>query len=79
MPYFNSIKVRLEHPTALPLYLRKLFQFHKGTIRTCEEPNSRCRATTFQFHKGTIRTYRCTPVLDFAHIFQFHKGTIRTR
>ena len=37
--------------------MSKMFQFHKGTIRTrhlpCMMPNKR----QFQFHKGTIRTY----------------------
>ena len=31
---FNSIKVRLEHIHSLVDLSRKLFQFHKGTIRT---------------------------------------------
>ena len=36
MPYFNSIKVQLELPIfPLPLSFPSLFQFHKGTIRTC--------------------------------------------
>ena len=34
MPYFNSIKVRLEHEPGLGKTLQSIFQFHKGTIRT---------------------------------------------
>ena len=38
---FNSIKVRLKR-TAAPLrHRREAFQFHKGTIKTCDE----CRNT----------------------------------
>ena len=32
--YFNSIKVRLEHAFVQDFRKFKLFQFHKGTIRT---------------------------------------------
>ena len=54
--YFNSIKVRLEHPLS---YLRSLvteFQFHKGTIRTSRGCEGARWWLEFQFHKGTIRT-----------------------
>ena len=54
--HFNSIKVQLEHASANASYLKQLFQFHKGTIRT--RLSSRCFIVEvkFQFHKGTIRT-----------------------
>ena len=59
-------------------YVVKLFQFHKGAIRTAGIIAGAGSLIRFQFHKGAIRTYRCVPVLDFAHKFQFHKGAIRT-
>ncbi len=80
LPYFNSIKVRLE-PCLVPQAARygQRFQFHKGTIRT-----ERCRSDVlssyrFQFHKGTIRTTRNYYAHHNENIFQFHKGTIRTQ
>ena len=57
MPYFNSIKVRLEpvyRPTLEPPLCQ--FQFHKGTIRTCCSVERILHHLGFQFHKGTIRT-----------------------
>ena len=53
---FNSIKVRLERPGTTEQYLFGMFQFHKGTIRTCERESDGRTHTRFQFHKGTIRT-----------------------
>ena len=54
---FNSIKVQLE----LKRFDGKgscirLFQFHKGTIRTKEGRGLLMQVLLFQFHKGTIRT-----------------------
>ena len=54
--YFNSIKVRLELAYAIGLLLAFLFQFHKGTIRTCWRADAIEAHEQFQFHKGTIRT-----------------------
>ena len=75
---FNSIKVRLE---LLPIdddkYI-KLFQFHKGTIRTNEVEFLDGSIRIFQFHKGTIRTTQSAPGIAAPSPFQFHKGTIRT-
>ena len=34
MPYFNSIKVQLEHINETYIQIIIIFQFHKGTIRT---------------------------------------------
>ena len=34
LPHFNSIKVQLEHLSHRNLFTAKVFQFHKGTIRT---------------------------------------------
>ena len=75
--YFNSIKVRLEHANANASYLKQLFQFHKGAIRTREiqRKQAYCR---FQFHKGAIRTIEFNTNLSGIFLFQFHKGAIRT-
>ena len=53
--YFNSIKVRLEHPIVSKYRAYSLFQFHKGTIRTVMTISQKWYKL-FQFHKGTIRT-----------------------
>ena len=76
--YFNSIKVRLEHPDFANQVLAHLFQFHKGAIRTVPAQQHGIEYTKFQFHKGAIRTRLITPLLKF-NKFQFHKGAIRTR
>ena len=34
LAYFNSIKVQLKHKTRVSTLTDKLFQFHKGTIKT---------------------------------------------
>ena len=56
--HFNSIKVRLEPDNQSYLESCKLFQFHKGTIRTGLHIFQVARISLFQFHKGTIRTKR---------------------
>ena len=33
--YFNSIKVRLKPTYAAKYAVKQVFQFHKGTIKTC--------------------------------------------
>ena len=33
-----------------------LFQFHKGTIKTCNLDPATLALAGFQFHKGTIKT-----------------------
>ena len=39
LPYFNSIKVRLELKTIAGFAAPVVFQFHKGTIRTLKIQN----------------------------------------
>ena len=56
----------------------KLFQFHKGTIRTQSRKPGISVGTEFQFHKGTIRTGAGAESNYYVSGFQFHKGTIRT-
>ena len=77
--YFNSIKVRLEHPLSLiSPSISAIFQFHKGTIRTFFADSHQVIIIIFQFHKGTIRTFFADSHQVIIIIFQFHKGTIRT-
>ena len=38
-PYFNSIKVQLEHRLKDSVFDLSVFQFHKGTIRTYQQPD----------------------------------------
>ena len=51
------------------LFIR-LFQFHKGTIRTWSQSNAIKAAPVFQFHKGTIRTHLM--VLIFLVLLHFN-------
>ena len=80
IPYFNSIKVRLELFAFSSYYnARLLFQFHKGTIRTLILA-SRLSVLKFYFNSIKVRLEPCYIVKEnnqFAQ-FQFHKGTIRT-
>ena len=78
LPYFNSIKVRLELLCSPKSATFSGFQFHKGTIRTHECLLSKIPFSVFQFHKGTIRTDRSGHKKLVHRLFQFHKGTIRT-
>ena len=78
--YFNSIKVQLEHSRFTRSWVARLFQFHKGTIRTVNTNFNWTLKILFQFHKGTIRTCKVLrPLRWIIPTFQFHKGTIRTR
>ena len=54
--YFNSIKVRLELNFGCIEFRLRLFQFHKGAIRTPCRLATSSSALLFQFHKGAIRT-----------------------
>ena len=47
MIYFNSIKVRLERMSNILVSLRKIFQFHKGTIRTLHQTSALSRNPHF--------------------------------
>ena len=53
---FNSIKVRLKPAAGLSAAGSALFQFHKGTIKTCCFARTKAAVFKFQFHKGTIKT-----------------------
>ena len=75
-PYFNSIKVRLEHAYFNKVLSGDAFQFHKGTIRTA---CVRAYIAYFNSIKVRLEQLKEYKILDKAIIFQFHKGTIRTR
>ena len=75
--YFNSIKVRLEHYENQRAYHIKLFQFHKGTIRTVLPVFLQPGISHFNSIKVRLELPRKTLWLMFI-TFQFHKGTIRT-
>ena len=53
---FNSIMVQLEQSTTIGFDLRRIFQFHYGSIRTLFAPLLRFLGLFFQFHYGSIRT-----------------------
>ena len=53
---FNSIKVRLKLKKFIFSLSEKLFQFHKGTIKTLLMIVLVIGVILFQFHKGTIKT-----------------------
>ena len=53
---FNSIKVRLKRGRHPPRLCCRLFQFHKGTIKTEWTEIKEIGFWKFQFHKGTIKT-----------------------
>ena len=54
--YFNSIKVRLKLNWTSEEEGLKVFQFHKGTIKTDILREGETPYAQFQFHKGTIKT-----------------------
>ena len=54
--YFNSIKVRLRRYGWLGDLVIQQFQFHKGSIKTCNAFAFWRANTLFQFHKGSIKT-----------------------
>ena len=76
--YFNSIKVRLEleYNPARCKHL-KLFQFHKGTIRTGNKIVLSGFDQYFNSIKVRLEHHRFSNA-PTARSFQFHKGTIRT-
>ena len=78
LTHFNSIKVRLKQVGLARYLLAILFQFHKGTIKTCRTVDAIADARKFQFHTGTIRTVRAYLLMRHDFLFQFHKGTIKT-
>ena len=57
--------------------LGSIFQFHKGTIRTCTQQNVRVTLINFNSIKVRLEPYDALSI-DNRHQFQFHKGTIRT-
>ena len=78
LSYFNSIKVQLEQVCLNVLStLSALFQFHKGTIRTCIP--SRTLYVKLYFNSIKVQLEPSSQHRRSANpSFQFHKGTIRT-
>ena len=66
--HFNSIKVRLKPVICSNTSASKLFQFHKGTIKTVMGTLNVQTHGIFQFHKGTIKTSKTTSVASLAII-----------
>ena len=62
----------------MPCVPLRLFQFHKGTIKTLFLVMSAIIFVAFQFHKGTIKTESGKWSNYGGMLFQFHKGTIKT-
>ena len=56
-----------------------LFQFHKGTIKTCLIFHRWCRISNFNSIKVRLKHAFFNSYPDSFEIFQFHKGTIKTR
>ena len=56
----------------------KLFQFHKGTIKTLGWIKDEVLATHFNSIKVRLKLRLITIVFLLVLIFQFHKGTIKT-
>ena len=76
--YFNSIKVQLKQDIFAYAPYCRVFQFHKGTIKTSDAFYSQTAYKGFQFHKGTIKTTKLKKNGIRQILFQFHKGTIKT-
>ena len=75
--HFNSIKVRLEPQIGSSGYSAKIFQFHKGAIRT--SPFQVPPHHFLNFNSIKVRLEHDIPfLLNHGQIFQFHKGAIRT-
>ena len=55
-----------------------LFQFHKGTIRTCEWRTPSHRLPNFNSIKVQLKRVAKATAKNYA-LFQFHKGTIKTK
>ena len=78
LPYFNSIKVRLEPSCCRSSRKLPSFQFHKGTIRTGVLLEYATVLFNFNSIKVRLEHILQTLILLISLQFQFHKGTIRT-
>ena len=75
--HFNSIKVQLKPSDFSPYYAFKLFQFHKGTIKTITFDSKEHGIIIFQFHKGTIKTVLTTQFTRPFHYFNSIKVQLK--
>ena len=75
---FNSIKVRLKHALHFVKgFFARVFQFHKGTIKTMVRFVFLIYLANFNSIKVRLKLF-VLPLLLISCIFQFHKGTIKT-
>ena len=75
--HFNSIKVRLKQEYEKRKRENRIFQFHKGTIKTSISPPLSLRPPNFNSIKVRLKLYQHkSQVVRLT--FQFHKGTIKT-
>mgnify|MGYP001778070315 CR=1 FL=1 len=56
--------------------LKRIFQFHYGTIKSLTEKTLR-PTKLFQFHYGTIKRQMIGQAIAPVNAFQFHYGTIK--
>ena len=78
IPYFNSIKVRLERQSKRSEKREDQFQFHKGTIRTRGINPGELVDRDFNSIKVRLEPFFFSVLCLKFSGFQFHKGTIRT-
>ena len=76
---FNSIKVQLKLVLMIKAFVISLFQFHKGTIKTCIGKDTEARFCDFNSIKVQLKPLMLLSALYLVTLFQFHKGTIKTR
>ena len=78
LPNFELIAGRKDGNGMTTPYLQRLFQFHKGSIKTNNIKAYVVGVNKFQFHKGSIKTDLGEAHFVVADMFQFHKGSIKT-
>ena len=74
---FNSIKVQLKHRKGHKKLVHRLFQFHKGTIKTAYGHSVKHIFLHFNSIKVQLKLSAELARLC-RYLFQFHKGTIKT-
>ena len=59
-------------------FFGRLFQFHKGTIKTCQSSRSTNDNLNFNSIKVRLKPIGAASASSHTPTFQFHKGTIKT-
>ena len=75
--HFNSIKVRLRPMSSFSYLIIRLFQFHKGSIKTPKASIIGLSPANFNSIKVRLRHTIGGQSIS-THVFQFHKGSIKT-